>query len=295
MLMSAQYSMLELMICEPTDSAISSLALADGATLFDLPAGQTTEKSGQVHARVSRSASPAKAKVNPTSATFGLFSSTSSDKQDPLSSWVNRLRERLDTIGSTELPLTWKEKITPQGQSIFRLAPSMRRTFASASIGAPWATPTLCGNYNRKGLSASSGDGLATQVAATWSTPTVQDSENTAGPSQFKRNSQALNVQAVTHTTWPTPTANQFEGGCPQKLLERREMMKAKHGNGNGFGLTLGQTATITGVSMNGSPAQTEKRGALNPEFVCWLMGFPTEWDACGVTVTPLSRRSRQK
>jgi len=27
-----------------------------------------------------------------------------------------------------------------------------------------WATPTLCGNYNRKGVSKKSGDGLATQV-----------------------------------------------------------------------------------------------------------------------------------
>lgn len=27
-----------------------------------------------------------------------------------------------------------------------------------------WATPTVCGNYNRKGLSATSGDGLATQA-----------------------------------------------------------------------------------------------------------------------------------
>jgi hypothetical protein len=29
---------------------------------------------------------------------------------------------------------------------------------------AVWATPSVCGNYNRKGASATSGDGLATQV-----------------------------------------------------------------------------------------------------------------------------------
>ena len=28
----------------------------------------------------------------------------------------------------------------------------------------PWPTPTVCGNYNRKGASATSGDGLATVV-----------------------------------------------------------------------------------------------------------------------------------
>ena len=38
-----------------------------------------------------------------------------------------------------------------------------------------WPTPTRCGNYNRKGLSKNSGDGLATAVK-TWPTPKCQDS-----------------------------------------------------------------------------------------------------------------------
>lgn len=38
-----------------------------------------------------------------------------------------------------------------------------------------WPTPTRCGNYNRKGLSKNSGDGLATAVR-TWPTPKCQDS-----------------------------------------------------------------------------------------------------------------------
>jgi DNA (cytosine-5)-methyltransferase 1 len=49
-----------------------------------------------------------------------------------------------------------------------------------------WPTPTVCGNYNRKGASAQSGDGLATAVK-TWPTPTVNDSKNcTLPPSQVK-------------------------------------------------------------------------------------------------------------
>ena len=35
-----------------------------------------------------------------------------------------------------------------------------------------WPTPTVCGNYNRKGASPSSGDGLATAVQR-WPTPST--------------------------------------------------------------------------------------------------------------------------
>lgn len=50
-----------------------------------------------------------------------------------------------------------------------------------------WPTPTVCGNHNRKGASASSGDGLFSTAVKTWPTPTVNDSKNrTLPPSQVK-------------------------------------------------------------------------------------------------------------
>jgi hypothetical protein len=39
-----------------------------------------------------------------------------------------------------------------------------QRLRVQAVVREMWATPTVCGNYNRKGASATSGDGLATQV-----------------------------------------------------------------------------------------------------------------------------------
>ena len=57
-----------------------------------------------------------------------------------------------------------------------------------------WPTPTVCGNYNRKGLSATSGDGLATAVKQ-WPTPTVQDSANNGAPAQMNRNTPPLNAE----------------------------------------------------------------------------------------------------
>lgn len=35
---------------------------------------------------------------------------------------------------------------------------------------------------------------------------------------------------------------------------------------------------TPLGTTSSSSNAETEKPGQLNPEFVCWLMGFPVEW-----------------
>jgi hypothetical protein len=63
-------------------------------------------------------------------------------------------------------------------------------------------TPTVHGDYNRKGSSAHSGDGLAVYVKNVknlYPTPTVNDSKNNAPPSQHTENgrhSNPLNVLA---------------------------------------------------------------------------------------------------
>lgn len=67
-------------------------------------------------------------------------------------------------------------------------------TSALADAVAFWPTPTVCGNYNRKGVSATSGDGLATAVRM-WPTPTCQDAKNNGAPSQMERNTKPLNAE----------------------------------------------------------------------------------------------------
>jgi len=108
---------------------------------------------------------------------------------------------------------------------------------------------------------------------ATWSTPRASDGEKGGPNMSFGAGGQPLPAQAA--ATWPTPTTRDGKDGsfCPNVPTNS----------------LLGREAW----SGDGEP--TEKKGALNPEFVCWLMGFPTEWDACGVTVTRSSRKSRQR
>ena len=62
-----------------------------------------------------------------------------------------------------------------------------------------YPTPTVRGNYNREGVSAHSGDGLATSVKKLYPTPTANDSKNNNPPSQHTENgrhSNPLNVVA---------------------------------------------------------------------------------------------------
>ena len=58
-----------------------------------------------------------------------------------------------------------------------------------------WPTPTVCGNYNRKGLSERSGDGLATAVMKC-ATPTARDwKSGKASEATMERNSRPLSEQ----------------------------------------------------------------------------------------------------
>jgi hypothetical protein len=55
-----------------------------------------------------------------------------------------------------------------------------------------WPTPTVCGNYNRKGASKTSGDGLATAVGM-FPTPCARDwKDNGKSPSEFRRESPSV-------------------------------------------------------------------------------------------------------
>ena len=108
-----------------------------------------------------------------------------------------------------------------------------------------WPTPTVCGNYNRKGASKNSGDGLATAVAK-WPTPTK--SGGGGGPGCSGR-AGGLNLRTAV-TVYPTPLASNT------KANHLRGADKGKPREARSYGET----------------------GQLNPTWVEWLMGWPLGW-----------------
>jgi hypothetical protein len=131
---------------------------------------------------------------------------------------------------------------------------------------------------------------------ATWPTPTKADGDGghgmgTASVTGKRENGTKITVSlpgvVKIVSTWPTPTSQPC-GGDGESFLKRKGRKP------DGAITDLG-ALVHSGTTTSGSPDQTEKRGALNPAFPCFLMGYPTEWDDCAPTVTPSSRKSRQK
>jgi hypothetical protein len=140
----------------------------------------------------------------------------------------------------------------------------------------------------RKAKYAQGGSALSFQVGqmSTWRTPQAQEGAkgNVTRGSQ-KHGHQVWLTEQVMASTWPTPTVADVEGG-----------RKHRSGARSGELLLNGLAATEpTGPTQSGASAQTARRGALNPIFVFWLMGFPTEWQASALRAMQSFRKSRQK
>ena len=61
----------------------------------------------------------------------------------------------------------------------------------------------------------------------------------------FRLRASVLRISETGFTGWPTPAANEYEPKDLQRLEQRRKECAERTGNGNGFGLTLGQAVPM--------------------------------------------------
>lgn len=152
---------------------------------------------------------------------------------------------------STMRLLTWKPKVTRRGRLFFQLVPSEPRTEEIEFLF--WPTPLTDDAHQ---LTRKSGMFKSLTRAVMFPTPTVHGNNNRKGASQKSGDGLATVVRQM----FLSPTASDGK-----RATMSMDMLRKAKVNGN-----LSQQIAHSEQSKIG--------GALNPEWVEWLMGFPPGW-----------------
>ena len=280
-------------------SATSLLGSQGGLTLSDSQSGPQIERSGPDHALASPSQQQGNASLTTIPGISGRLGSSSSRSAALTLSLANRLRVVTDSLGSTLFRLTWSQRVTPSGRSIFALRASAHRTSGSGCTSAPWATPksgdvkgTFYTRYGQDGIAENRSHMLQDQAQlASWPTPRSTEAGHSTGNPERAFDGKSRLEDEVFLTSWSTPSSRDWKDTGDLSLSQFRKDGKER----NDTVPRQAALVTASGPTPNGSPAGTGKRGQLNPRFSLWLMGFPEEWASCGERAMQSLRRSRKR
>lgn len=301
--------------CADTRNATSLPESEGGHLPSSSPNGPKTSPPGPAPAHASLSVPPASSLAPPTNGTSGPSSTASSRSAALQSSLASRLRARLDVTGSPEYELTWKEWGMQSGPPICALRARGRPTSDSGCTG--WPTPnTPSGGRSmspdKMDATGRTADGKKHTASlehavkfAGWPTPTVDakdwSPEAAEAFARGHRGAHHLDLGgAVQLVGWNTPRASDGSNGGPNQaggalsadaaLSGWAPPTSRDHKDGTSEGTA--PTNCLLGRQAWLSHAPTGNRGALNPEFSRWLMGYPAAWGSCGATAMQSFRKS---
>jgi len=212
----------------------------------------------------------------------------------------------------TKYSLTWKTRATPQGRLIFQLARSAHHTngidsgsLRTALVGETpnqpdpnkkdltsemWPTPRASGQENPESLIKRKGEKAAakhnlTAAVKMYPTPTTRDWKDTGNlqNTQQRKDGRIRNdslPRVIAQQIFPTPNAWDGKRG-PQSMETLRD--------GNH------QVNLIDAVTHDKTKPSPKDGGSLNPKWVAWLMGYPTEYLSSVPWETRSSRKSSKK
>jgi hypothetical protein len=246
--------------------------------------------------------------------------------------YFNSLSNQMSAQWPTPLEGDWQVHLTPekwdertrrkaaQGINLHQPLPilMMKAQWPTPEAGAFGTTdvPRLLDRRTRMKAKHGNGNGfgltlgqMVTIEAAQWPTPNAMCAHDSQTHRSGARSDELLLTGLMNKTAqWPAPTVADVTGGRKTRSGARSDEMLLNglmsqwatprlQSCGNPVRASDGRARLedqVFGATPTGSTAQTEKRGAPNPVFACWLMGWPDELISGALRAIQSFRNSRR-